>query len=243
MIAALQARELDVAIGLTDAFVRGLAAQPADPPAYKIAATYVSTPLNWAVSTAATRDDLTSVSQLEGGKIGVSRIGSGSYVMSYVLARDQGFTRNPPFEEWPVCDTFAGLRAAVNNGKCDAFMWEYFTTRAHYAPGGELKLLGNIYTPWASWVVAQAVPGCTDETMERFLAAVRGGIAHFEANPEEVVRYVSNELPYSERDAREWLGTVKFEVGDARDAVESADHVLRASGVVVAADGRRTPGV
>ncbi|QLL32796.1 hypothetical protein HG536_0D03180 [Torulaspora globosa] len=232
MISSLNSQELDVAIGLTEAFVRGLLADPAQPPSYEIVSTYVSSPLNWAVSTGVNRDDVTELSQLEGAKIGVSRIGSGSYVMSYVLAQQQRFERDPPFADWPVCDTFEGLRRAVNSGQCDAFMWEYFTTRAHYeGPHRDLKMIGNILTPWASWVVVKNTK-IGRETMDRFQAAVRDGIEYFENHTEEAIQYISQQLPYSEQDARDWLETVEFEVGDSRDPMEKAERVLRVCGVL-----------
>jgi ABC-type nitrate/sulfonate/bicarbonate transport system substrate-binding protein len=41
--------------------------------------------IGWAISTGAKRD-INSVADIKGGKIGISRIGSGSYVMGFVLA-------------------------------------------------------------------------------------------------------------------------------------------------------------
>lgn len=236
MITSLESQELDIAIGLTEAFVRGTLKDTSKPPSYEIESTYVSSPLNWAVSTGVHRDDINDLSQLEGARIGVSRIGSGSYVMSFVLARDQGFQSEPPFSSWPVCDTFAGLRAAVNASQCDAFMWEYFTTRAYYERANgraepELKMIGNILTPWASWVVVRATP-LAPATMAKFQTALRGGIEHFRGHADEAVEFISTALPYSRRDAREWLATVRFEIAPARDAAQKAERVLRMSGVL-----------
>ena len=152
LIQSLNSNEIDIAIGLTEAFVRGIVdTDPGDKPKYQIVGTYVKSPLNWAVSTGISRD-LHSLDELEGGKIGVSRIGSGSYVMSFVLALQKGFQRQ--FSDYPVCNTFANLRQSVNSGDSDAFMWEYFTTKKYY-DSKEIKMLGNIYTPWPSWVVVK----------------------------------------------------------------------------------------
>ncbi|QLQ79671.1 hypothetical protein HG537_0C03190 [Torulaspora globosa] len=232
MISALNSQELDIAIGLTEAFVRGLHADHATGPSYEIVSTYVSSPLNWAVSTGVTRDDVTELSQLEGRKIGVSRIGSGSYVMSYVLAQQLGFQRDPPFADWPICDTFEGLRKAVNNRSCDAFMWEYFTTRAHYeGPNRDLKMIGNILTPWASWVVVKNTKIAQD-TMNRFQTALSEGIHYFDDHKDEAIQFIKNKLPYSEQDARDWIGTVKFDIASPRDPITKAEHVLRTCGVL-----------
>jgi ABC-type nitrate/sulfonate/bicarbonate transport system substrate-binding protein len=49
--------------------------------------------LGWAIS--AGRDsNIKSVADLKNGKLGVSRIGSGSYVMGYVLADQEGWLDN-----------------------------------------------------------------------------------------------------------------------------------------------------
>ena len=81
MIVSLAANEIDVAIGLTEGWVAGLAKHLAsytnssEKAPYKIVGTYVETPLCWAISTGANRPDITSVDVLCGKKMGVSRIG------------------------------------------------------------------------------------------------------------------------------------------------------------------------
>lgn len=80
--------KVDVAIGLTEAFVAGIG-KGFD--WCKLIGTYVHTPLcklkvrdssgfpltllGWAISTGINRDDLTSENDIEGKKIGISRIG------------------------------------------------------------------------------------------------------------------------------------------------------------------------
>ena len=64
----------------------------------------------WAISTGADRPDITSVDSLKGGRIGVSRIGSGSYVMGFVLADKHGWLdqqqQKKPFSDTVVPNTF-----------------------------------------------------------------------------------------------------------------------------------------
>ncbi len=93
---------------LTDALIAGIAKGSK---AYKLVGSYVSTPLNWSLSphplvrnTQLTRDDHScravitgieskyqSMAELEGTPIGISRIGSGSQTMAYVMAQQQGW--------------------------------------------------------------------------------------------------------------------------------------------------------
>jgi len=77
MISWLQADQLDIGIGLTEGWVAGLGKAQAEKKdaRYKMVGTYVETPLCWAISTGANRNELTDAGQLEGKKIGVSRIG------------------------------------------------------------------------------------------------------------------------------------------------------------------------
>ena len=77
MITSLQAKEIDIGIGLTEGWVAGLgkAAAAGDDAGYKMVGTYVETPLCWAISTGSKREDVTDVQALQGKKLGVSRIG------------------------------------------------------------------------------------------------------------------------------------------------------------------------
>lgn len=226
LITSLNNDEIDIAIGLTEAFIRGIA-DTADPAAlkYEIVGTYVNSPLNWAVSTGVHRDDIQNLKDLQNGKMGVSRIGSGSYVMSYVLAMDQGFTQ--PFKDFPVCHTFKQLRAAVNDKSADAFMWEYFTTKRYYGgPQKELKMVGNIYTPWPSWVIVRNKKPSNAQTLA-FTKSIDEGISYFRANPEKAVHYIAENLDYTEADAREWLKTVEFNAGGCHNFIDGDQVVER----------------
>jgi ABC-type nitrate/sulfonate/bicarbonate transport system substrate-binding protein len=228
MVTALQAGEIDIGVGLTEGWIAAMGkAQAAKEDAgFRAVGTYVETPLCWAISTGAKRE-LTGIKDLKGKKVGVSRIGSGSYVMSFVLADQQGWldptSSSPPFPVEPL-NTFANLREGVNNSTADFFMWEHFTSKRYY-DNGEIKRIGEIYTPWSSWKIVavndllypknwSSAPNATKpalkEELEDVLAKINKGVKHFEENQEEAVHYISTKLDYSEEDAREWLKTVQF---------------------------------
>ncbi|KAG4417569.1 hypothetical protein IFR04_009299 [Cadophora malorum] len=212
MITSLRSGEIDVGIGLTEGWVAGLGKEDVEGDGgYRIVGTYVETPLCWAISTGAKRD-INSVADLKNGKIGVSRIGSGSYVMGFVLA-DQNNWLSPsspnPFEVIPL-QTFEKLRNGVNDSTADFFMWEHFTSKRYY-DNGEIKRIGEIYTPWSSWkIVASTSIEKGDSRLEALFEKLDQGVKHFQEDQEESVKYISTELDYSEEDAREWLTTVEF---------------------------------
>ncbi|OCL13609.1 periplasmic binding protein-like II [Glonium stellatum] len=242
MVQALRAGEIDVGVGLTEGWVAALGkAQASKNPSpsdagFKVVGTYVETPLCWAISTGVKRE-LSSVKELYGRRIGVSRIGSGSYVMGFVLADQQGWldpSSSPqPFEVVPL-NTFERLREGVNNSTADFFMWEHFTSKRYY-DNESIKRIGEIYTPWSSWKIVARTPLLSSPELQNFLESVNKGIRYFEANQEEAVKYISTELDYSEKDARDWLKTVRFAqnvTGVDKGVIEKTVEVLSKAGVL-----------
>lgn len=235
LIQLLNANEVDIAIGLTEAFIADIAKGNQN---VHILDTYVASPLLWAVSTGYDRE-ISNVKDLI--KIGVSRIGSGSYIMSFVLANKLGIS---PFSEFEVLSNFKNLRDSVNLkdtvSLSDAFMWEYFTSKKYY-DSKEIKQIDQIYTPWSSWVVA----GSSDalkKPLKSFIDAVGEGIDYFNDNLDEGIKYIYENLDYSEEDAKEWSKTVKFnaDIGkvplDWENIVVNTTNILKLAGVLTDAD-------
>nr|POE86650.1 hypothetical protein CFP56_46834 [Quercus suber]POE87647.1 hypothetical protein CFP56_30236 [Quercus suber] len=226
---------IDVAIGLTEGFVADLGKTTAagKEREYGIVGTYVESPLCWAISTGKERNDITSVAELQGTNVGVSRMGSGSYVMSFVLADQHGWlakTKDPFGVE--VIGDFAALRKAVKEKKADFFMWEHFTTK-HFWDNGELKRIGEIYTPWPSWMICARDAG--DGRVGDMLKKINEGVKHYSANVEEAVEYITSAMHYSNEDAREWMKTVQFAQdvrGTKAEVIDDTVKVLRKAGVL-----------
>lgn len=230
---------VDVAVGLTEGFVAdlGKAKAAGKSAGYGLVGTYVETPLCWAISTGAQREDINSVGDLKGGKIGVSRIGSGSFVMPYVLADQQGWLGKgeEPFST-EVIGNFAALRESVRKEgekpATDGFMWEIFTTK-HFYDNGELKRIGEIYTPWPSWMVAARDP--KDERLQSMAENINQGVKHYLEHPEEAIEHITGTMHYSREDAQAWMKTVKF-VADVRGVdpgvVDNTVSILRKAGVL-----------
>lgn len=80
MITSLRSNEIDIGIGLTEGWVAGLAGKqqsqqnPADG-GYKVIGHWVDNPLRWAIVTGRNRDEVNGVSDLQGQRVGVSRLG------------------------------------------------------------------------------------------------------------------------------------------------------------------------
>ncbi|PNP84659.1 hypothetical protein FNYG_02288 [Fusarium nygamai] len=247
MVTAIRAGEIDVAVGLTEGWIAGLGKEGVEGDGgYRLVGTYVETPLCWAISTGAKRPEITSVDSLKGGKIGVSRIGSGSYVMGFVLADQQGWltpgAAEKPYSDTVVLNNFENLRNAVNSGEADFFMWEHFTSKKFY-DSGEIRRVGEIYTPWSSWKIVASTKltqNGLDARVKDLFGKLDQGIKHFNDNQEEAVAYISSSLGYTEPDAREWLKTVRFPTkteGVQAEVVQSTVSILRKAGVLAEGKG------
>ena len=253
MITSLQTQEIDVAIGLTEGWVAGIAKASTghQDAGFRLVGTFVESPLCWAISTGSQRGDIAQELDpgewpkgLKGKKIGVSRVGSGSYVMGFVLAETLGWLSNsnpgdsgekttPPFEVVPL-QTFEKLRQAVNDGTADFFMWEHFTSKRYY-DNGEIRKIGEIYTPWPSWHIVARHEIVGDKRLEEFFSSLDLGVKYFDEHKEDAIKYISTELEYSDKDAREWMKTVEFvkEVKGVRlSVVDHTIEVLKKAGVV-----------
>jgi ABC-type nitrate/sulfonate/bicarbonate transport system substrate-binding protein len=80
MITSLRGNEIDLAIGLTEGWVAGLAgkqqsSQNSGDGGYKVVGHWVDNPLRWAIVTGRNRDEVNGVSDLKGSRVGVSRLG------------------------------------------------------------------------------------------------------------------------------------------------------------------------
>ncbi|CUM67479.1 uncharacterized protein PRCAT00005176001 [Priceomyces carsonii] len=240
LIKLLNDNEVDIAIGLTEGFIADIAKGNE---AYKVVGSYVTSPLCWAISTGYNRDKINKPEDLAGDRIGVSRIGSGSYIMSFVLGLQLKLPE-PYFSDFPVLSNFKNLRDSVNRKlsddlNSDAFMWEYFTSKKYY-DNKEIKKIGEIYTPWPSWVIAakREILDLNIAEVKSFLESIRKGMKFFLENKDASVSHIATNLDYTEEDAQEWLKTVKFNesVGeteiDWKSVVENTADVLKKAGVL-----------
>lgn len=193
----------------------------------------------WAISTGAKRPEISSVGSLKNSKIGISRLGSGSQVMGFVLADEQGWLSpsSSPYADFVILQTFDKLRNAVNDGTADFFMWEHFTSKRYY-DSGEIRKVGQIYTPWSSWKIVASTSSTKlsdDSRLKDLYEKLDQGTKYFLEHPDESVEYISTALDYSEEDAREWLKTVRFAdnvAGVDPKVIEGCITSLRKAGVL-----------
>lgn len=146
MCQMLRDGETDIAVILTEGIVKDIVGGNPS----KIVQIYVESPLIWGIHVSA-NSNFKTLSDLENKKVAISRLGSGSQLMAYVNANNEGWkTDDLQFE---IVNTIDGAVEALTKGNADYFMWERFMTKP-LVDKGIFRRLGDCPTPWPCFVIA-----------------------------------------------------------------------------------------
>lgn len=146
MTKALRGGELDVAVILTEGIIKDIiAGNPS-----RIVQTYIGSPLIWGIHVAAA-SPYKSIEELKNTKAAISRMGSGSHLMTYVNAQRQGWDENDL--DFEIVNDMFGAVAALKQDRAQYFMWEHFTTKP-LVDNHTFRLIADCPTPWPCFVIA-----------------------------------------------------------------------------------------
>jgi ABC-type nitrate/sulfonate/bicarbonate transport system substrate-binding protein len=203
IMAALHNRYIDLATPLTEGAITSIAAGNRS----RLARTWVDSPLLWGVHVASS-SDAESVEDLAGQRFAISRFGSGSELMSLVMARDHGWTLTD--DSWVVVGDLDGALAALPAGDAEIFLWSKSMTQP-YVDSGVFKRVGVVETPWPSFSVAatdtllEAVPGLTEQIID-----IAAASAARLAVRDDAATLVADRYGLQLIDAAEWLDQVRW---------------------------------
>jgi ABC-type nitrate/sulfonate/bicarbonate transport system substrate-binding protein len=146
MCQMLRDGETDIAVILTEGIIKDIVAGNPS----KIVQIYVQSPLIWGIHVAA-KSDFYTIKDLKDKKVAISRLGSGSQLMAFVNANEQGWETDNL--EFVIINTIDGAVEALTNKTADYFMWEHFMTKP-LVDKGIFRRVGDCPTPWPSFVIA-----------------------------------------------------------------------------------------
>lgn len=142
----LREGETDMAVILTEGIIKDIInGNPS-----KIVQVFVQSPLLWGIHVSAL-SSYQKPEDLKGKKVAISRYGSGSHLMAFVNAQNQGW--NPSDLQFVVVNTLDGAVQALTEGSADYFMWERFMTKP-IVDKGIFRRIADCPTPWVSFVIA-----------------------------------------------------------------------------------------
>lgn len=222
MVNAVLQNEADVAVALTEGIINAVILNQHTSTPLRYCGEYVTSPLRWMITTGANRDfqtlnTLTTITELlhtnpqKKLNVSVSRIGSGSHLMAYVLAQQEGWS----FDQLNVCvhNDFRSMRRAVMEGTADLFLWEWFMTKP-YVDSSELRILGYLDTPWhcfgflaqAQWLDNPGNRRLLNETCTIVFEAAKQMLVEENSSCEEL----SAQFGISLEDSHSWIRMVSY---------------------------------
>lgn len=217
--------ETDIAITLTEGIVKSITeGNPS-----KIVQTYVQSPLLWGIHVYA-KSPFKSVSDLQGKKAAISRYGSGSHLMSYVNARNEGWaTAKLDFE---IVNNLEGAIEALTNGNADYFLWEHFTTKP-IVDKGIFRRIADCPTPWPCFVIAVTNKLLEEEyIVKHILEVINIYTSEFKIIP-SINRTLANRYEQKIEDIDEWLTITEWSQGVIdREVMDDVQQTLLGLGMI-----------
>jgi ABC-type nitrate/sulfonate/bicarbonate transport system substrate-binding protein len=199
----LAENETDLAIILTDGMVKSIVeGNPS-----KIIQEYIASPLLWGIHVAA-HSEFKTISDLENTKAAISRFGSGSHLMSYLLAQNKNW--NLGKLQFEVIDNLEGAITALTQKKADYFMWERFTTKP-LVDNGTFRRIEDCPTPWPCFVIA-ATNNFIEENsnlLVHIIEVINIYTSEFKTIP-SINRTLSNAYGQKLEDINYWLAMTKW---------------------------------
>ncbi|HQX03694.1 MAG TPA: substrate-binding domain-containing protein [Flavobacterium sp.] len=193
----------DIAVILTEGIVKDINAGNSS----KIVQVYVESPLIWGIHVDA-KSNYTSLSDLENTKVAISRLGSGSHLMAFVNAQNQGWKTNDL--QFEIVNTIDGAVEALSTGKADYFMWEKFMTKP-LVDNGTFRRIADCPTPWPCFVIAvrNEILEQYPQTIELILEIINTTTSEFKDIP-SINRSLASRYNQKTEDIDSWLSQTRW---------------------------------
>ena len=204
MCKALRDKEIDMAVILTEGIVRDIAKGNE----CKIVQVFVKSPLVWGIHVAA-NSSYTEIEDLKGTKAAISRFGSGSHLMAYVNAENNGWDTKKDLD-FTVVKNLEGAIENLPKANGDYFMWEKFMTKP-FVDNGTFRLIGECPTPWPCFVIA-----VRNDVLEKDASSIRTILKIINRttldfkNIPSIDTAIANRYGQKLKDVQEWLSLTQW---------------------------------
>ena len=182
---------------------------------------YIASPLFWGIHVSA-NSDYYQLKEIRGTKAAISRYGSGSHLMAFVLSQQKGW--NHDSLQFEVVEHLDGAISALETGKADYFLWEHFTTKP-LVDAGVFRWLDDCPTPWPCFVIAARHDfiGNHRSVLDHILEVINLYTREFKSIP-SIDRTLANRYGQQLDDIVEWLGKTQW--SQSQIPVQIIDNVV-----------------
>ena len=195
---ALRDGSTDIALVLTESFIKDrIEGNPS-----RVIGFHIASPLIWGIHISA-RSPQSSLTELEDAPFLISRYGSGSHLMAFLLAQREGWASDKL--KFEVIDNLDGAKKAFENPEPKMFLWEKYTTKP-LVDAGQFKRVGEIPTPWPCFVIVATEnvlakhSSIIEKLRDLVYAYVKEMVKHT-----DFVKIIAQNYGLEEVDVKEWL--------------------------------------
>ncbi|WP_089239597.1 substrate-binding domain-containing protein [Belliella buryatensis] len=188
----------DIALVLTESFIKDrIEGNPS-----RIIGFHIASPLIWGIHISA-KSPQNTLAELANTPFLISRYGSGSHLMAFLLAQREGWD----FDKlnFEVIDNLEGAKKAFEKPEPKMFLWEKYTTKP-LVDSGQFKRVGEIPTPWPCFVIV-----ATENVLAEHRSVVEKLRDQVYTYAEEMVKHtdfikiIAENYALEETDVKEWL--------------------------------------
>ncbi|MEO9476690.1 MAG: ABC transporter substrate-binding protein [Cyclobacteriaceae bacterium] len=174
MARQLATGDLDMAVILTEGITKSII----DGNQCRVIKNYVDSPLIWGVHS----PHPASPAPFSNKNIAISRYGSGSHLMSFVLAKGKKW--NVKDLKFHVTNNLDGARESFRKGETNLFLWEKYTTQP-LVDTEEFDRIDQVPTPWPCFVIAASEKALKEkkESIKKTLQIINSYCESVQHNP------------------------------------------------------------
>lgn len=217
---ALKNNDIDIALMLTEGIVKEII-EGSD---FKILQNYIASPLIWGIHVAA-NSSYKSISDLENTKAAISRYGSGSHLLAYINAKNQGWnTQELDFE---VVNDLSGAVKALPDDDAQYFMWEHFTTKP-LVDNGTFRRVGDCPSPWPCFVIAatDSYYKANKTEVKKILSTLNSVTKNFK-DTHQLTAILAKKYQQKEKDVALWLEKTEWSQNQIKkETIEETQNQL-----------------
>ena len=224
---ALRDDETDLAIVLTESFLKDF--EEGNPS--RMIGFHVKSPLIWGIHIPG-KSPVENLNQIENPKFLISRMGSGSHLMAFVLAQREGW--NPENLEFKIVGNLDGALEAMNPETPEMFLWEKYTTKP-WVISRDFKRIGEVPSPWPCFVIVaseKAISEFGDLVFElrNLVYQASKELQNSPKTPMEIHKAYELEL----EDVKAWLSQTSWETEPSisRKDLEEAMEKMQELGII-----------
>jgi ABC-type nitrate/sulfonate/bicarbonate transport system substrate-binding protein len=203
MCEMLRNQDTDMAIILTEGIIKDIAlGNPS-----VIIQKYIETPLIWGVHIPY-QFDYQNINDLKHQKIAISRLGSGSHLMSMLWAKKNNwdFTQN----QYQIVNTIDGAVKSLSQNVSTVFMWEKFMTKP-LVDNHTFQRIEDFPTPWPCFVIAvrQEFLENNLNIVQQILKTINKITENFKQT-QDLIEKIAFEYHLQPSDVQEWLQVTEW---------------------------------